>query len=564
MHTRLVRRFLHPFVLVVSAILLAGYAYIAARLTSTAPARVALAAPFVMVWILPVVYWFGDRDRRGRGHEWVQALSFLCMGWLSFLLVLTVARDLLLLATVVLPPLAAVRTLLDEAGAWWVPVAALAAVGVGALPALRGPYVRRVDIPVEGLAPDLDGLRIVQISDLHIAPTTRLAYVQRVVAMTEELAPDLIALTGDIVDGSVPRLGPLVAPLEALTSGDRAFFVLGNHDYYSGAAPWTAHFEAMGFRVLRNAHVTIARGAARLLIGGIIDFAARMYDSRRAATSGPRDRRRRAAGLPSAPGAQSEDRAAGPAGRLRPATVGTHARRPVLPVDVRDSPGPRAARGRALAPRPHVGLRQRRHGDVGSARAPRHEAGAHPPATRGREWSAALVNEREESPLSGIPFSECCPRSSKARVRSDDDVLHRAGHQDVTRAGESLDARRDVHRHPRQRAPLQLAFASVDTGPDVDTEALHGLSRRPGTFERARRGFEADKESVPSGVDLDAFAPRDLGTHCQVMLREHGAPAGIAQPAGMLGGADDVGEEQRGEECASPRSPSVSDASMSR
>src|SRR6266850_1524228 len=274
----LVRRLFHPFVLVVSAILLGGYVYIAARVTSTAPVRVALAAPFVMVWILPVVYWFGDRDRRGRVHEWVQALSFLCMGWLSFLLVLTVGRDVLLLATAALPPLAAVRTLLDEVGAAWVPVAALAAVCVGALAALRGPYVRRVDIPVEGLAPDLDGFRIVQISDLHASPTMRLAYVQRVVDMTKALAPDLIALTGDIVDGPVPRLARHVAPLEALASGDRAFFVLGNHDYYSGAAPWTAHFEAMGFRVLRNAHVTIARGAARLLIGGVIDFAARMSD----------------------------------------------------------------------------------------------------------------------------------------------------------------------------------------------------------------------------------------------------------------------------------------------
>jgi predicted MPP superfamily phosphohydrolase len=274
----LVRRLLHPFVLVVSAILLAGYAYIAVRLTSAALLRVALAAPFVMVWILPVVYWFGDRDRRGRVHEWVQALSFLCMGWLSFLLVLTVGRDVLLLATAVLPPLAAVHTLLVEASAAWVPVAALAAVCVGALAALRGPYVRRVDIPVEGLAPELDGFRIVQISDLHVGPTMRLAYVQRVVDMTTELAPDLIALTGDIVDGSVTRLAPHVAPLEALASGDRAFFVLGNHDYYSGAAPWTAHFETMGFRVLRNAHVTIERGAARILIGGVIDFAARMSD----------------------------------------------------------------------------------------------------------------------------------------------------------------------------------------------------------------------------------------------------------------------------------------------
>src|SRR6185436_16044885 len=231
-----------------------------------------------MVWALRVVYWFGDRDRPGRRHEWMQVLSFLCMGWLSFVLVLTVTRDVLLLATAVLPPLAAVHTTLDESGAAWVPLVALAAVGVGALPVLWGPYVRRVDIPVEGLAPDLDGFRIVQISDLHVSPRTTRAYVQRIAGMTKELAPDLIALTGDIVDGSVRRLAPRVAPLEALTSGDRAFFVLGNHDHYSGAAPWTAHFEAMGFRVLRNAHVTVARGAARLLIGGVIDFAARMSD----------------------------------------------------------------------------------------------------------------------------------------------------------------------------------------------------------------------------------------------------------------------------------------------
>src|SRR5258708_24139984 len=96
--------------------------------------------------------------------------------------------------------------------------------------------------------------------------------------MTKEVGPDLIALTGDIVDGSVPRLAPHVAPLAALASGDRAFFVLGNHEYYSGAAPWTAHFEAMGFRVLRNAHVTIARRRARLMIRGAIRYAARKTD----------------------------------------------------------------------------------------------------------------------------------------------------------------------------------------------------------------------------------------------------------------------------------------------
>jgi len=272
-----VRRLLHPFILVVSAILIGGYAYIALRLTSTALARIALAVPFVAVWMLPVVYWFGNRDREGMRHELMQALSFLCMGWLSFLFVLTLGRDLLLVVTL-LPLLAAVHAFLDAASPAWVPVGALVAVSMGVLITALGPHVRHVDIPVAGLAPELDGLRIVQISDLHVGPTMRRAYVQRVVNMTRRLAPDLIALTGDIVDGSVPRRAQQVAPLEALASDRRAFFVLGNHDYYSGAAPWTAHFEAMGFRVLRNSHVTVERGGARLVIGGVIDFAARMSD----------------------------------------------------------------------------------------------------------------------------------------------------------------------------------------------------------------------------------------------------------------------------------------------
>jgi predicted MPP superfamily phosphohydrolase len=272
-----VKRFLHPFIVVVTAILLAGYAYIAARLTTAPPVRLLLAVPFLLVWMLPVVYWFGDRDRHGRVHDVVQAVSFFCMGWLSFLFVLTVARDVVLLVTAI-PPLGSAHVRLADAGTGWVPVAALAAVAVGVLAALRGPYVRRVDVPVADLAPDLHGLRIVQISDLHVGPTMRRAYVQRVVDMTRALSPDLIALTGDIVDGSVRRLAAQVAPLATLAESGRAFFVLGNHDYYSGAAPWTAHFEAMGFRVLRNAHATVTRGAARLLIGGVIDFAARMSD----------------------------------------------------------------------------------------------------------------------------------------------------------------------------------------------------------------------------------------------------------------------------------------------
>jgi predicted MPP superfamily phosphohydrolase len=290
-----VKRLLHPFVLVVTAILLAGYTYLAWRLTATPAARAALALPFLLVWMMPVVYWMGDREHIGPVDEALHALGYLSMGWLNFLWILTVARDLLLLLTAWTPSTARAHATLRDDGAVWVVAGSLIALALGVLTARRGPHVRRVDIPVDGLAPELDGLRIAQISDLHVGPTIGSAYVQRVVDMTRALAPDLVALTGDIVDGSVPRLAPHVAPLRAL-AGDRAFLVLGNHDYYAGAEPWTAHFEGMGFRVLRNSSVTIARGSARLLVGGVIDFAARLLD----ASARPRPDLARGADAPAA------------------------------------------------------------------------------------------------------------------------------------------------------------------------------------------------------------------------------------------------------------------------
>jgi uncharacterized protein len=153
---------------------------------------------------------------------------------------------------------------------------AIVALAIGAFVAARGPRVNHVDIPIEGLDRDLDGSRIAQVSDLHIGLSVRARYVERVAQLVQELAPDLIALTGDIVDGPVERLASEVAPLAKLGFGGRAFFVLGNHDCYAGAAQWVAHFRAIGMRVLLNTHAIVARGNARMLVGGVLDPAARM------------------------------------------------------------------------------------------------------------------------------------------------------------------------------------------------------------------------------------------------------------------------------------------------
>ena len=270
------KRLLQPLVLAVTAMLVAVYAYLAWRLGAHSWARVALAVPFLLIWMVPVCYWGSDREDKGVIHEIVHQASYLSMAWLSFAFVLTLARDALLLLTLWSPALAAVHAFVNQAGVEAVFAGSLIALAVGALAAYRGPKLVHIDVAIEGLHPDLHGFRIAQISDLHVGRTIGERYVRRVVERTQALSADLIALTGDMVDGPVERLAPGVAPLRELALERRAFFVLGNHDCYSGARAWIAHFQAMGIRVLLNAHETVSKGDARMLVGGVLDPAVAM------------------------------------------------------------------------------------------------------------------------------------------------------------------------------------------------------------------------------------------------------------------------------------------------
>lgn len=268
-------RLLQPFVLVVTALVAAGYAYLALRLGGRAAARLALAIPFLLIWLVPVVYWARDRTRE---ESWldnaVHQASYLSMAWVSFALVLTLARDLALFLTILLPS-SVPHALVLEAGVPTILAGSLVALALGALTALRGPRVARVDLAVAGLHPALEGLRIVQVSDLHVGRTIRRRYVAHTVARARALAPDLVALTGDMVDGPVPRLASQVAPLGELAGVAPTFFILGNHDCYSGAEAWIEHFRSLGAEVLLNSHVVVRKGEARLLVAGVVDPAYR-------------------------------------------------------------------------------------------------------------------------------------------------------------------------------------------------------------------------------------------------------------------------------------------------
>jgi len=156
---------------------------------------------------------------------------------------------------------------------------ALAVVGV-VVPALllafrtaRAPAkVERVRVPVSGLGAGLSGLKVVQISDIHIGPTLDRRFMQRVVDQVNALQPDVVAVTGDLVDGSVWRLRDEVAPLAGLRAPLGVFYVTGNHEYYHGGAAWSAEVARLGLTVLHNAHRVVERGGSRLTVAGVPDL----------------------------------------------------------------------------------------------------------------------------------------------------------------------------------------------------------------------------------------------------------------------------------------------------
>ena len=214
-----------------------------------------------------------------RFKRWVQEdrvawVGMLAMGFFSSLLVLTVMRDVaLLLAT--LFGLASTRVAMASALA--VPLLAAAVTLLGFINARRLAKVVQVDVPIVGLPASLHGYAIAQISDIHVGATIKRGYLEAIVERLNGLQADAIAITGDLVDGSVSRLREHTEPLSRLRARDGIFFVTGNHEYYSGAEQWIAELRRLGVTVLLNEHVMRERGGAGIMLAGVTDYTAHLF-----------------------------------------------------------------------------------------------------------------------------------------------------------------------------------------------------------------------------------------------------------------------------------------------
>ncbi len=258
------------------AVLLLTHLYIGRRIAPDLPG-LASAGAFIAVlaasFLLLVSWWTGRRRRGGRrADRWTSARMVALGGW-GILFMLTVLRDILLLATLPwqLPAIGA-----DSAIA--VPVLAVVLGLCGWVAARRTARVKEVEIPIAGLSADLQGFTIVQLSDVHVGASVKRPYVQAIVDAVNRLDADAVAITGDLVDGRVADLRDDVAPLADLRSRHGTFFVTGNHEYYSGAREWTAWLARLGLRVLNNEHVVLQHGDGKLVMAGVTDFGAGHFE----------------------------------------------------------------------------------------------------------------------------------------------------------------------------------------------------------------------------------------------------------------------------------------------
>jgi hypothetical protein len=278
-------------------ILLAFPGYVGWRLLSAAPLSTAEIIAGTLVWtaccaIIP----FSVRTRGMRNQKWADRLSWVgltILGFFSSLSVLTLLREIVLLG-------ARIWLSGGQARAWLLPTAegtvllAIFMTVAGLIIARRRPALVDIEIPIADLPCALHGFSIAQISDVHVGPTIKRRFVEGIVRRVNELNADMIAVTGDLVDGSVQELSAHTAPLAGLNARHGAYFVTGNHEYYSGEPAWSHEIRRLGLHVLKNEHVVLQHDGASLVLAGVTDTSAHHFD--------PSQRSDPAAALRGAPG----------------------------------------------------------------------------------------------------------------------------------------------------------------------------------------------------------------------------------------------------------------------
>ncbi len=300
------------FIGVITIVLGIGYAFIAFRMTTGVrePSyRLAIWLVFAFFLLLsPAAFLFRMYSVPERVEQIVSWVSYLSFGFFAMLFALIASRDIALwMFDLVSSAVQRFRPWIDSdhvlhpgrreflISATNFAVLALTGgmFGYGVIRA-RSLKIEKIRVPIKDLPDALSGFTIAQVTDIHIGPTLRRGFAEEIVNKVNNLNPDLIAVTGDVVDGSVNQLRSHTEPFADFRAKHGVFFVTGNHEYYSGALAWISEFRKLGFQVLLNEHVVIRHAPnASLMIAGVTDYRGEeFFDDHRSDPALARQRRR--------------------------------------------------------------------------------------------------------------------------------------------------------------------------------------------------------------------------------------------------------------------------------
>ncbi len=171
----------------------------------------------------------------------------------------------------------------------WSYLSGLVVCGYGVLVRRRWFRVVERPVPVPGLDPRLDGLRIAHLSDLHIGTLTPKSWGLAWSRAACGRAPDLAVVTGDLVTSGTEYHADIAEVVAALRAKKGVFVSMGDHDYFGEGEPLVSMLRERGVRVLRNEGVVIEHDGARLWLAAIDDTWTRRDDLPRALEGRPRD-----------------------------------------------------------------------------------------------------------------------------------------------------------------------------------------------------------------------------------------------------------------------------------
>ena len=148
----------------------------------------------------------------------------------------------------------------------------LTEVGMGLKNYYNDPIIKKIDIKIKNLPDSFKGFKIAQISDIHIGQLATKKTLETIVKQVNSLNPDIVAITGDLADGSTGFLFDEIKPLENLKSKYGVYFVTGNHEYYSGIGQWIIALRKLkNIKILNNESIKLEINKEKIYLIGVND-----------------------------------------------------------------------------------------------------------------------------------------------------------------------------------------------------------------------------------------------------------------------------------------------------